>query len=376
MTIAVSGPYVFAEHAMELQRAGFAVLPAEGKSPLVKGWSEWRRRPRDSAVADWAKRFPNANIAYTAGPSGLIVVDADDEASEDLIISHFGETPGQVKSRRGKHFLYSDGGAEIPRNIRLADLGINGDLKYGNGFASIVIAPPSLHPEGGEYRWQRCDPKIREEVPPFRVAAFQRFLDRAAAGSDAVARRRALASSLGYRAGSRKLGLNDHLCSHVSHCADFGELLEKANDWNDNLDRVALPPLSAAEVLTVCKSLWKDFGAEKLTAWQNAGAVAPIRLEELQKLNALGNFGSDAVNLLIFLRSNHGARCRRGETFAVTPKAMESANCIDGWSAYRYKGARDLLLEAGYLKCVQPHDPRTRACAQYWLVPFRARRTG
>lgn len=141
MTLPASPTGVFATHALELREAGFAVLPASGKKPMVSGWTEWGKAPTRKTVSFWAKRLPDANIAYVAGRSGLIVIDADDHDAADRALELFGQTPGQVRTRRGRHLLYRDNGASFPTTSNLHKLGINADIKHGGGFASIVIAP-------------------------------------------------------------------------------------------------------------------------------------------------------------------------------------------------------------------------------------------
>jgi hypothetical protein len=36
---------IFAAHALQLRAHGLAVLPADGKVPLIKGWQKWRWPP-------------------------------------------------------------------------------------------------------------------------------------------------------------------------------------------------------------------------------------------------------------------------------------------------------------------------------------------
>src|SRR5208337_3363429 len=63
---------------------------------------------------------------------------------------------------------------------------------------------------------------------------------------------------------------------------------------------------------------------------------------------------SYAHTLLTRLKMEHSARCARGETFAICPKAMERDQVLPGWTRERYEKARDLLLEARLIKRVRP----------------------
>jgi hypothetical protein len=80
--------------------------------------------------------------------------------------------------------------------------------------------------------------------------------------------------------------------------------------------------------------------------------------------------GGNAAALLMLLRSEHGARTLRGETFALDVKAMAECKTLD-WSSYHFRHAIRVLLETGYVKLVQPfrNSREGRIAAQYTLVP-------
>ena len=59
----------FGEHGPRLRRAGFAVLPANGKAPLMRGFSGWELAPGPQTVDKWAARNPHANVVYVPGLS-------------------------------------------------------------------------------------------------------------------------------------------------------------------------------------------------------------------------------------------------------------------------------------------------------------------
>ena len=96
-----------------------------------------------AAVHNWAQRHHDADIVYLPwqtyvdgkGDWRVLVIDADDAAAVQQIETLFGQTPGLIKTRRGKHFLYRIPATDIPiirelvgSNLKL--FGINADLKY------------------------------------------------------------------------------------------------------------------------------------------------------------------------------------------------------------------------------------------------------
>src|SRR5215468_10642212 len=143
-----AGP-VFATYAPLMRSAGFAVVPARGKKPIRKGYRNWRHAPARQTVAKWADEVPDADIVYVPrlsrpkpGAAGIVVIDGDDEPACDQIVEMFGDTPGKVRTRRGRHFLFRDPGFDFGKLASLKAFGINADLKRGT---SIIVAPWSRH---------------------------------------------------------------------------------------------------------------------------------------------------------------------------------------------------------------------------------------
>tara|TARA_B100000787_G_C16022708_1_gene219182 strand:+ start:298 stop:540 length:243 start_codon:yes stop_codon:yes gene_type:complete len=69
----------FYEAAIELIDKGFVVFPCkEDKTPLT---STGFKAATDEklTVEDWAKTWPNANVAIACAVSGLVVIDIDKE---------------------------------------------------------------------------------------------------------------------------------------------------------------------------------------------------------------------------------------------------------------------------------------------------------
>ncbi len=89
-------------HALRLAEQGFAVVPLhtpqsggtcscggsecsrQGKHPRIRDWRTKATSEPDT-IRGWWKSFPDANIGIVPDKSGLICLDADDEATFDEI---------------------------------------------------------------------------------------------------------------------------------------------------------------------------------------------------------------------------------------------------------------------------------------------------
>lgn len=134
--------------------AGLSVIPCPrgSKSPAIP-WAQYQTAAPDRAqVVEWLRRWPVGNWAVILGPvSGdLAVIDfdaVDDYERWALAWPDMAQLAPTVRTARGVHLYFILPGA---RSAKLAEFG--GDLKAGGGY---VLAPPSLHPSGVLYRWER-----------------------------------------------------------------------------------------------------------------------------------------------------------------------------------------------------------------------------
>jgi hypothetical protein len=337
-------PQVFAVHAHSLRDAGLAVIPLAAKDPQVSGFNRWRGRPSHKTIDGWCQKFPSSNVGYVPGLSDLVVVD-DDGGAEAAIRETFGDTPGKVGTRRAAHHLYRKPRGPMPSVMALKKFGINADLKHGN---TIAVAPPSIHETGAVYHWKDCGPEVLQDLPVFPVerlkALIARHQDMSQAGRKAAA---------GFRSGSRTLALNDHLCRHGTWCDTLGELIDVARTWNENQSsQFQIEKLDEKDVMQTAHGVWQDMENGKIERWHGRSAKVRSNLDEINALLSLGRYGAHAYALLMSLRANHGARCTRGESFSITPKAMASAGTLPGFTREYIEKGRDLLLEAGFIKIV------------------------
>jgi len=153
--------------ALAYHRRGWCVIPVMGKEPTVK-WARYQRqRPSESTLRRWfdpkARRRPTG-LALVLGPvSGNVVVRDFD--SPDGFTGFKAEHPElaaalpRSATKRGCHVFVR---AEFDG---VTDLG-DGEMR---GTRSIVVLPPSVHPDGGEYRWIR---EPTNEIPKVDLAVF------------------------------------------------------------------------------------------------------------------------------------------------------------------------------------------------------------
>lgn len=235
---------------------GWAVFPLvpKDKIPLLskaKGGNGLHDATTDAdTITAWWTANPNANIGLATGDkSGVVVVDVDGEAGETAL-AIYGDLPDTVESLTGKgrHLLFS--GANIRNSA--GKLGPQLDVRGDGGY---IVAPPSIHPNGGTYRWVS-----RRHPGALPLAALpQSIVDRLSGvvgviqPTAADARRTALDVVLN---GVSEGGRNQALSEYVGRLFAMGmrelETLELARGVNATKFR---PPLPDAEVEAVVRSI-------------------------------------------------------------------------------------------------------------------------
>ena len=146
-----------------------------------------------------------------------------------------------------------------------------------------------------------------------------------------------------------------------------------ARTANNSLRDRCVPLLDDADVVKRADQVWKDAQDGRFENWVGREGVARSKVSEIDELARLSARGApDAFMLLMRLRVAHSARCRRGETFSITPKAMARDDTIPSWDWKRYARARDLLLLAGFIERVATfrNTRDGRMPAQYRLTSF------
>jgi len=144
--------------ALSYIQMGFAVFPCRPgrKEPLTEhGFKDATVDPQQ--VREWWDKVPTVNVAIATGSvSNLLVIDVDSrndgESGLDKLRRDHGNLPQTplVITGGGRHiYLRHPGGQNRCSTGELAP-GI--DIKADGGY---VVAPPSLHPSGPAYRWDK-----------------------------------------------------------------------------------------------------------------------------------------------------------------------------------------------------------------------------
>ncbi|MBS0592030.1 MAG: bifunctional DNA primase/polymerase [Proteobacteria bacterium] len=150
--------------ALRYAARGWAVFPLQpaGKQPRTRHGLHDATSDRRRIRAWWAA-CPTANIGLATGR--LVVLDVDGEegrASLAALEGDRGPLPPTLRAltARGAHLYFlAPPGPAIPNSAGRLGRGL--DVRGEGGY---VVAPPSVHPDGGTYRWaSRATPAMLPE---------------------------------------------------------------------------------------------------------------------------------------------------------------------------------------------------------------------
>jgi putative DNA primase/helicase len=141
------------EQAAELNDLfGFSVIPLlqDDKKACVD-WAPYQTiRPSSDQINTWFES-EHRNIGVITGEvSGVVVVDVDDVNGFNKYQDKYGTFPATPTVRTGKgfHYYFRHPGGKL-KNVKIKGLG---DFRADGGY---VVAPPSFHPNGKQYKWVR-----------------------------------------------------------------------------------------------------------------------------------------------------------------------------------------------------------------------------
>jgi len=236
--------------ALSYAEHGFHVFPVRPhrKEPLIKDWPN-RATTDEAIIRKWWSRHPDANIGIATGPSGIIAIDVDVkkgaigmESWRDILQKHgqaLGETLTTETPTGGLHVIYRSNGLPVRNSAGKLAPGI--DVRANGGY---IIAPPSIHPNGGAYSWAMGCALDNIELLPFPASLVKLLTEPTPRKSQSVGdvipqgqRNQTLASLGGTM---RRGGLSE------------SAILAALKDTNKERCR---PPLPDAEVAAVAHSI-------------------------------------------------------------------------------------------------------------------------
>ena len=137
--------------AVRYASLGWEVFPLAARSKVPKKGSRglWDATSDPEQVRAWWTADPNANIGIAT--AGLIVIDVDSLDSWRELRAELGLNDDTVTCETptgGLHVYYRANGTPIGCSV--GKLGPGLDVRAEGGY---VVAPPSIHPNGGTYNW-------------------------------------------------------------------------------------------------------------------------------------------------------------------------------------------------------------------------------
>ena len=157
--------------ALSYHKRALSVIPIQPreKRPLVH-WEPYQKQSAtEGEIKAWWAKWPDANVGIVTGAvSGLVVIDLDTMEAKDKLKNlvpgfDFTRVP---RSRTGKGwqlFFKHPGVTLTNRAGIISGLDVRGDGGY-------VVAPPSIHPNGKQYRWEV---PINGELPVLPVELYR-----------------------------------------------------------------------------------------------------------------------------------------------------------------------------------------------------------
>lgn len=326
---------VFADCAPEYSEAGLRVFPTggdDGKKPLITNW----RRVGKSAVKELIKKYPDANIGIIDGDNGGITrIDIDDPQLLGDCIREFGDTPVKVGTPSGGFHLWYKANAE--KRI----IGYQGEAIDILGFGGMGLAPPSVNPKKGSYRFLEGSVDDIGTLPclPATIAL--------------ESNKPALKPSKMNNGDGRNTKLFNKARTLAANVDDKDKFIEDVFKFNQLFN----DPLGIEEVNKTLDSVWK-YKQENRLLIPGCEAAAIIRRNEFEKLSD----SPQALKLLTKLRLEHG--WRNGGKFALTAATAKTLNI----NFRTFHKARKKLIDEGFIDVINPGQKQKRNATIVRLV--------
>lgn len=258
------------EIALKYASLDFKVFPCGifSKVPLIPNGNGVYDATKDKdLITEWWTKYPDSNIAL-AIPEDKIVVDVDgkNQIEDSLTKTVTAITP---RINGGKHYWYKKPIVyqleKIQDQVSKIDI-----LTYG----SYVLAPPSLHPNGGKYKWINA-PTHQDfaDIPTSIVEFINNYTKKKSLSS--YSNQVDSASILsGVSEGKRNIELFRLACSLRARNIRFEEALAIL----DTAAKTAIPPYKERSVIGILERVYERYPAGESVPKNHKVA---IRLDEL-----------------------------------------------------------------------------------------------
>jgi hypothetical protein len=286
MTDAIPDPrsiWTTYDFALRYHRHGWRIAwtPPRVKHPVYGDWQKHVATELD--IERWFKNTENGIFVVTGQASRLVVIDVDDAQADQWWLEHYPEIQetAQVQTSKGIHYYF-----EIPEGVAISNFQHrDADDDQGEwdvrGDGGGVVAPPSYHENGSQYRWRpgRSPKAIKTLSPGLQAFLAREATARAATGplggsppGQTVAADTALEDLLRHppQVGSRNMWLTQvagHLAKRLQYEDAVSATLEAIN-------RGLADPLDDDEIEKVSRSIWRREDAKDDTP---IGVTVPDR---------------------------------------------------------------------------------------------------
>jgi len=321
----------FLEAALYYASLGWSVIPIrpKDKKPALK-WEQYQTgRASEEQIRDWWKKWPRANVGViTGGISGIIVLDVDGpEGRESIADKDLPPTTCAITGSGGYHYIFKHPGGEV-RNFarRLPGLDLRGDGGY-------IVAPPSIHPSGGLYKWG-LPPEM--EQPRWAPAWLKDLLGVKSTYNDGprVDPGKVLA---GIPEGSR----DTEIFKYAASLRARGMKREEAEVLVLQAAAACSPPFPQEEALAKIESAWRyPEGSEKTRSIEDAR-------EQLASITPNNVFDTETLGALAIMKDNEP-----GEYAKVKQDLKGKVNLND-----LERAVKKAMADNRKLHIVDPDDP-------------------
>lgn len=228
--------------------------PVKGKAPI----RQWKNRQTEVGTErevreDFAR--PANVFLVTGAVSRLLVLDCDDETALAYWTDRLGadvlEATTRVKTGHGFHFYFRTPPGLKVRNRSVSDESGKWDIR---GEGGGVIAPPSVHPSGRRYEWEK-DPSFLQDAP-------EALLEIEAGNGGGDPNSRSLLSHLLSHPPAEG-GRNNWLAQVAGHYAKYIPHQDAFEAMVRDAASRCSPPLPEEEVVKTIASIWQTEQAKE-----------------------------------------------------------------------------------------------------------------